>query len=157
MRVEARQATEADVPFLVLLGREAIAELTRQRGGTLWSRLGGWTPPSASTFHSRLTDESCLLAVGLIDDTVVGYSVTECELLSDGARLCRLGEIFVLAGARGVGVGEELMELSVAWGRETGCLGIDSMALPGDRTTKNFFERSGFKARSIVVHRSLIS
>lgn len=42
-------------------------------------------------------------------------------------------------------------------GRATaaGCLGIDALALPGNRETKNFFEASGLTARAIVVHRSL--
>jgi hypothetical protein len=33
---------------------------------------------------------------------------------------------------------------------------MDSLALPGDRATKNFFESFGLKARAIVVHRSLV-
>ena len=34
-----------------------------------------------------------------------------------------------------------------------GCFGVDSLALPGDRHTKNFFESFGLVARAIVVHR----
>ena len=34
--------------------------------------------------------------------------------------------------------------------------GIDGFALPGDRETKNFFERFGLTARAILVHRSLL-
>ena len=48
-----------------------------------------------------------------------------------------------------------LIALSVElWARATGCIGIESMALPGDRDTKNFFEAAGLIARAIVVHRS---
>ena len=36
-----------------------------------------------------------------------------------------------------------------------GCFGVDSLALPGDRHTKNFFESFGLVARAIIVHRSL--
>jgi hypothetical protein len=36
-----------------------------------------------------------------------------------------------------------------------GCAGIDALALPGHRTTKNFFEGSGFTARALVMHRAL--
>jgi hypothetical protein len=47
------------------------------------------------------------------------------------------------------------MDHVVAWCRAAGCFGIDSLALPGDRSTKNFFESFGLVARAIVVHRSL--
>ena len=47
------------------------------------------------------------------------------------------------------------MELAMAWCREKGCLGIDSVALPGDRATKNFFESFGLVARALRVHRPL--
>ena len=42
------------------------------------------------------------------------------------------------------------------WCRAAGCVGVDSLALPGNRHTKNFFETFGFKARALVVHRSLV-
>ena len=64
-------------------------------------------------------------------------------------------ELFVEPEARGVGVGEAMMDLLVAWCVERGCVGIDAVALPGDRDTKNFFETFGLKARAIVVHRPL--
>ena len=54
-----------------------------------------------------------------------------------------------------MGVGEAMMELVLAWCDERGCRGVDSLALPGDRETKNFFERFGLTARAIVVHRAL--
>ena len=43
----------------------------------------------------------------------------------------------------------------VAWCDEQGCVGIDAMALPGHRATKNFFEESGFTARKLVMHKNL--
>jgi hypothetical protein len=54
-----------------------------------------------------------------------------------------------------VGVGEAVMDHLVAWCRAQGCFGVDSLALPGDRQTKNFFESFGLVARAIVVHRPL--
>jgi hypothetical protein len=47
------------------------------------------------------------------------------------------------------------MEALVAWCGIAGCFGVDSLALPGDRHTKNFFESFGLVARAIVVHRKL--
>jgi len=41
------------------------------------------------------------------------------------------------------------------WARERSLVGLDAVALPGDRDTKNFFETFGLVARAIQVHRSL--
>ena len=43
----------------------------------------------------------------------------------------------------------------MAWAKRWGCIGVDSLALPGDRDTKNFFETHGLVARAITVHRTL--
>jgi hypothetical protein len=47
------------------------------------------------------------------------------------------------------------MELVLAWCRQHGCRAIDSLALPGMRESKNFFERFGLKTRQLIVHRAL--
>ncbi len=45
-----------------------------------------------------------------------------------------------------------MMNEVVASAKAAGCLGVDAVALPGDRNTKNFFESFGLKARLLVVH-----
>ena len=57
--------------------------------------------------------------------------------------------------ARELGVGELLLEAAIGWAEAHGCRGIDAMALPGIRASKNLFERFGLKARRLVVHRPL--
>ena len=47
------------------------------------------------------------------------------------------------------------MEEVLAWASAAGADGVDSIALPGDRVTKNFFERFGLTARALQVHRRL--
>jgi len=54
-----------------------------------------------------------------------------------------------------VGVGGALLEGLVTWFSTAGCRGVDIGALPGDRSTKNLLEASGFKARLITMHRTL--
>ncbi len=63
-------------------------------------------------------------------------------------------DIFVEEGGREVGLGEMMMNDLVAWCDERKCIGMDAMALPGHRATKNFFEESGFTARKLVMHHS---
>ena len=47
------------------------------------------------------------------------------------------------------------MEEVLAWASAAGADGVDSIALPGDRVTKNFFERFGLTARALQVYRRL--
>ena len=54
-----------------------------------------------------------------------------------------------------MGVGEAMMDLLVERARAAEAVGIDALALPGDRHTKNFFETFGLTARAILVHRAL--
>ena len=52
-------------------------------------------------------------------------------------------------------MGEAMLDLCLEWATSGGCIGLDSLALPGDRQTKNFFESFGLVARAIIVHRRL--
>lgn len=90
--------------------------------------------------------------VGTYADAVVGFGTGRTALLRDGGKLGIVDLLYVDPEARGVGVGEALMEELLAWFRSEGCFGIDTMALPGMRETKNFFEEQGFSARLLVVH-----
>jgi hypothetical protein len=47
------------------------------------------------------------------------------------------------------------MAALVEWCEGEGCSGVDSLALPGDRATKNFFESFGLVARALIVHKDL--
>ena len=102
-----------------------------------------------------VADPDVLALVGTIDDVVIGYSVTEVDTLGDGSLLGIVTDIYTEPEARAVGVGEAMIDEIIAWCRGRGCRGIDALALPGNRHTKNFFETFGFTARAIVVHRRL--
>ncbi len=151
----ARRATAADLPTLVELATAAIAEKRTQKGGELWARRERRTEPLVASFTAALADNDQHVLVGTIDGTIVGFGAVHLEKLDDGGLLGVVDEVYVDPGAREVGIGELLMGELVAWCRERGCFGVDSLALPGDRATKNFFESFGLVARAIVVHRPL--
>jgi GNAT superfamily N-acetyltransferase len=151
----ARTAAEADIPQVATLAGAATAEKLGQKGGALWARREGRPAPQEATLRSALDRPDHEVAVGTLDGVVVGYGVVRAETLLDGGLLGVIEDIYVDPAARAVGVGETLMNHLIDWCRARGSFGVDSLALPGDRETKNFFESFGLVARAIVVHRPL--
>lgn len=150
-----REAGPADLAVLADLATAAVEELTPNRGGGVWRRHLARPLPPDESLSADLDDDDCQVVLGAIDDIAVGYGVVRAETLDDGGRLGVISDLFTLAGAREVAVGETVMNALIDWCRAQGCFGVDSLALPGDRHTKNFFESFGLVARAIVVHRSL--
>ena len=153
----ARPAVESDIDAIAALCVRAAAEMAPLRGGSVWSRLEARKAPVRAGLLEDLGSDEAFLVVGTVDTAVVGYGAVRLVTLHDGALLGRVGDIYVMPEGRGVGVGEAMMELLLGWARQRGCIGVDSLALPGDRATKNFFETHGLVARSITVHRALTS
>jgi ribosomal protein S18 acetylase RimI-like enzyme len=151
----ARPATEADLARLVELAHAMRVELGEERGGPLWATREARAEPLDAAFDALVGREDAALLVGTYDDVVVGFGAAHVEVLRDGSRLGVVDEIYVEPEARAVGVGELLVERLVDFCRAAGCAGVDATALPGDRQAKNFFERAGFSARLLVMHKSL--
>jgi ribosomal protein S18 acetylase RimI-like enzyme len=148
----ARPATQDDVPRLAELNRQALADMAAFRGGVLYAIREARDDPFEDDFARAVADADQCVLVGTVDDVPLGYAVAATEVLRDGSRLGRITDLFVESEARGVGVGEALMDALLAWFGAQRCAGVDAIALPGDRTTKNFFEGSGFTARLLVMH-----
>lgn len=155
MHVEARPATARDLDRLVELAEAAVDEQRGSRGGLVWAVREARPVPARPSLSDELADPDHLVVVGAIDDAVVGYATAALEVLRDGSRLARIGEIVVEPDARAVGVGEAMLDAVVAWALEHECRGVDALVLPGNREAKNFFESGGLTARAIVVHRVL--
>jgi GNAT superfamily N-acetyltransferase len=150
-----RNATADDVGRVAELVAAGIAELRPTRGGEVWAARDASAPPHEPRLEAALADPTQSLLVGTIDDVVIGYTLGRIEQLRDGTCLGVIDDIFVEEGARGVGVGEAMIDAVLAWFGDAGCDGVDAVALPGHRVTKNFFEGSGFTARKIVMHRRM--
>jgi GNAT superfamily N-acetyltransferase len=149
-----RVATPDDLDRLVALANVAIDELRPTRGGELWARREARPGPVDRSLAEAVADPSQLVVVGELDGTIVGYGVARLERLRDDTILTVLDDLYVEPGARSVGIGELMMGDVLEWAEAQGSFGIDSIALPGNRATKNFFESFGLVARAIVVHRS---
>ena len=159
MNVAARSAVDADALAIAMIGEAIRDELAPLRGGAvlLAQQDRRATRESGDVAAAEPSDSMSTAAfVGTIDDVVVGLATVAVEELLDGSRLGVIRELGVLIGARGVGVGEAMLDEVIAFCRREHCRGIDSYALPGTRETKNFFETFGFTARLLVVHTNLV-
>jgi GNAT superfamily N-acetyltransferase len=148
----SRAATADDVPRVAELVRMAIDELAEQKGGAIWRARESRLEPVDAELAGLLGRPDTCVVVGSIDGAVLGYGVARIEWLRDGSVLGVVDDIFVEPDARGIGLGEAMMGDLMAWCTSHDCIGIDAMALPGQRLTKNFFEELGFTARKLVMH-----
>jgi len=148
-----RPATPDDLGRVVELGRELHGELAPMRGGRIWAAREARVEPLEPALAALLDDPDASVLVGTIDEVIVGFGIVILETLSGGERLGRITELFVEEPARAIGVGEAICDALVAFAMEHQCIGVDAVALPGHRATKNFFEDQGFTARSLVMHR----
>jgi len=155
---EVREANEADLPELVRLAELARIELGEERGGPMWQLLHGRPDPLPATLSADLTEaasDAGVVLLGLWADAPAGYAAAHREQLGDGTSIAVVSDVFVEPGFRGVGIGDALMTELIGWATAHGCRGVDALALPGMRQSKNFFERFGLVARAILVHRDL--
>jgi len=152
---EARVALPGDVPRIAELARGLRRELQGIRGGSLWAAREARPEPLDDAFAALLRADETRVVVGTFDGEVVGFATAVVTVLRDGQRLGVVEEIYVEPGARAVGVGEAMIDDLLEFFVGAGCMGVDALALPGHRATKNFFEDSGFTARALVMHRKL--
>jgi ribosomal protein S18 acetylase RimI-like enzyme len=168
----ARLANHHDVDRVAQLWGHAWAELGAQRGGSQLVRSIAPAPPWSQFLLDALHRPDRVLAVGSIDNVVVGFGYGEvgqlAALTPPGSHAHEghppgpasadelVGEIEILyvePEARGVGVGEAIVGVLMAHFDAAGCIGVDAFALPGNREAKAFFETHGFVTRMLVMHR----
>jgi GNAT superfamily N-acetyltransferase len=149
----SRPAGEHDIASIVELAAAMRAELAAIRGGTLWVEREAWPEPLDEAYRALLGRDDAHVVVGTIDDVVLGFGAVVVERLRSGASLGIVTDLFVDEGAREVGVGERIVADLIAFCTDRDCIGIDAIALPGHRATKNFFEEHHFTARALTMHR----
>ena len=154
---EARIATVDELDTIVSLAQHCLDEQRDGRGGAIWAVRETRAAPFELSLREAIYDPDQELFAGTIGGVILGYAAVRVEHLRSGEILGVVDDLIVHTDARGIGVGEALIKKAIAWCDSRGCVGIDSIALPGNRATKNFFETFGFKARLLTVHRSLRS
>jgi GNAT superfamily N-acetyltransferase len=153
-----RPARRDDADAVALLCQAGLEEAQGRRGGPLLVRRE-LDPTSRALLRpgglERLaTDARRTVQVGTIDDVVLGVIAARVEDVQ-GSPLGVVDFCVVDRGARGVGLGEALLQAVVAWCGRLGCRGVDVPVLPGDRAAKQWLEGAGFQARALTMHRAV--
>jgi GNAT superfamily N-acetyltransferase len=141
-----RRATGADAEQLRELEQAARAALVGQRGGDRWLVEH---PVIDDAWDRRCTAGQVF--VGTIDEVVIGYIVA----VLGNDQVVRIDQVWVTPEARELGFGDELLAAAIEHGRSNGAVAVEGQALPGDRHTKNLYERAGIVARLITTYRPL--
>jgi len=137
--ISVRPSAAVDAQVLTALRASAWAEAEGKKGGpALLEDLPVAVSCGPDVF------------LGCIGGVPVAYARIEL-----GARRGRVAELYCEQGARGVGVGDVLLGAMCDVLRDRGADRVDSVALPGDRVTKNFFEAHQMVARAITTSRVL--
>jgi GNAT superfamily N-acetyltransferase len=135
-----RRASAADAGPLTQLEAEARAGLTGQRGGQRWLEEHDPNGPAWDR-------DGTVTFVADLDGVVVGYLTPD---IADDS-VARVESVYVTPEARELGYGDALLAAARAEAVTGGAHHLEGQALPGDRETKNLYERAGITARLITV------
>lgn len=145
-----RRAAAGDAGPLRVLEAEARDALVDTRGGNRWLDEH---PAVGDSWPEALADRVVFVAVLDVGDDApldVGYLVLDID-----GPLARVDQVYVTPEARELGFGDALLEAATAVAVEANAELLEGQALPGDRDTKNLYERAGITARLITVSRRL--
>lgn len=130
--IVVRQAQPADAGVLAAHDEASVSEASAYRG----------RPEPIAGESEALVAE--------IDGVLIG-SLT----YTTGSGSWNIVRCFVEPDFRGVGAGDALIGHFLTSARAAGARRVGGSALPGDRATKNLFERNGLVARLILVEHEL--
>ena len=142
-----RSATSEDASALAALEQLCVHEAHSFRGS---SQLLSAAPLIGLELDSFQVDGHHIVFVIESSGEICGFAQME---ISESIAMVR--RVYVSPMARDLGAGATLIDELRAYARSQGCTRIDAYALPGDRLTKNLFERAGMKARLLIASSDL--
>jgi ribosomal protein S18 acetylase RimI-like enzyme len=142
-----RQAVNQDATALAALEQLCVRESEIFRGST---HLLSTVPPIGEELDSFQADPHNMVIVVESSGEICGFAQME---ISETVAMIR--RVFVSPNARELGAGATLIDELRSRAKLQRCTRIDAYALPGDRLTKNLFERAGMKARLLIASSDL--
>ena len=139
--ITVRAASNEDSARIGALRQSLQAAVSQMRGGDLlWNEK-----------HAQPDMHRSMVFVAEISGYVVGYLLAvmrESEV--------EIFEVHVDEDARGVGVGDALLSHALRSAQTEGASSVIADALPGDRATKNLFERAGLISQRLIMRKGLL-
>ena len=152
--IEIRKASPGDLPELIRMYNLLEEEMRALH--EMWPLADGLDEPVSESLAALVTSPASEVFLGLIEAVPVGFLISHMQDLLPQAESERVGVVkivFTEMEARDIGVAEALLDAAIDDMTGAGAERFDAPVLPGHRRAKNFFERSGFSARSITMHR----
>lgn len=144
-----RQANSDDIFELQRLELMGRANIAAERGGQLrleeCQLLG-------NEFADIVDQHDHRVFLSMIGEVPVGYLVLQLRPHQERGVVTH---VFVEEQARELGFGDAMLRAAIDETARLGLPGIEGTALPGDRETKNLFERCGLVARKITVYKRI--
>ena len=143
---DVRPAVGDDVGQLIELEVAARASLIDARGGSRWLTEH---PLVGSSWPDRIARGGVFVAelnVAGMPPVVVGYLAIDLAV-----PVASVEQVYIEPEARELGFGDALLAAAIAAARGAGARIFEGEALPGDRDTKNLYERAGITARLITL------
>jgi N-acetylglutamate synthase-like GNAT family acetyltransferase len=142
-----RKAQSLDASAVSVLEQQCVRESQGFRGS---AELLVEAPFVGNDFDEVLNDAGHLVLVVEYSGEMCGFADME---ISDSVAMVR--RVYISEDARELGAGATLINELRVHAKALGCTRIDAYALPGDRLTKNLFERAGMKARLLIASSDL--
>lgn len=143
-----RFAHQTDFSGVSEMDRRGRLKVATARGGDAWVAEH---PP----IDDLVTRSGVRVLVAELAGVVVGFSVSFDRDEDGRGRVCSIDRVYVDDQAREIGCGDALLAQEISHALTRGCEVIEAQALPGDRETKNLYERAGITARLITVSKKL--
>lgn len=143
-----RTAVEGDFAAIQLLDSQARIEIVDHKGSKAWLA-------EHAVFSVVFGSPGSMVLVAELGGVIVGFLLSIDRLDPLRGKICDVDRVYVDARAREVGCGDSLLAAAVVSAADRGCAFLEGEALPGDRETKNLYERAGITARKITVSKGL--
>lgn len=157
MKVEIRQAVDADRDIFIDYAIK-LSNFNRNNHN-IESKYDDYelvinsiTKHAQETFNIR--NENTLILIAEIDGEPAGYALgrifEESETADNGTgRMGLFDELFVDDKARGLGLGQKLLDETIKWMKEQGINRIKLHAYSWNAHAKRIYERNGFKEYAV--------
>jgi GNAT superfamily N-acetyltransferase len=145
VRPTVRRAGAGDSELLAALLADAERDMTNYRGGDVMR-----TEIASEAATRDHPDAGMIRLVSEVGGIVVGML-----LAVSTPGIVTVVRVYVTPDARAHGCGDAMIAALLDEAKHCGAERVDGWALPGDRETKNLYERNGLTARAIIASRRL--